>query len=396
MSELARGAKFLTRIIARHMRPQVAEAERELNRLIALVDEFYERLGRRNWIFHDTLPADDIERLLAETGDPNSSEQRLIALYRQDGFLRQRILMLQPHEGMGARRHLIDRALKHYDAGEFDSYVLQLIAVMDGFVNDFDAESRIGLHAREPGEMVAWDSIIGHHLGLTHAMATFRKTIRKRIDDEVFELHRHGIMHGTVVNFDNDVVATKAWNMLFAVADWATATTKAAEPQEPDPTLQEAFANTKRNADAKRRDDEPVAITIKRTDDGFATDEAVNQASRFLQAWERGQWGIVTEYMPPVLRGRGSNGRAIAETKNSFEWHEIKNWSLTSLTYELSGVAVVRGTATVNGHRRDMELRMVNLDPQGDRALPEDREASWHVAIWAPQRYFEQTAGTAK
>ena len=69
--------------------------------------------------------------------------------------------------------------------------------------------------------MTARDSVVGHHLGLTHSMKTFRTTIKKRVDDEVFEVYRHGIVHGAVVNFDNVVVATKAWNMLFAVADWA-------------------------------------------------------------------------------------------------------------------------------------------------------------------------------
>ena len=194
-------------------------------------------------------------------------------------------------------------------------------------------------------------------------MGTFGKTIKKRIDDEVFELYRNGIMHGVVVNFDNEVVATKAWNMLFAVGDWATATTKAAEPQEPTPTFREAFASIKRNAEARRRDEEHVRQTIERSDERFAADEAVLQATRFLEAWERGQWGIVTEYMPPVLRERRSNGRAISETKSWFGWHEITSWSLTSVTYVLPGAADIYGTATVNGEQREMQFRMVHLAP---------------------------------
>ena len=392
MSLQLQGFKFLTRVALRRLRPQILEAERQLSALVAVVDEFYERLGRRNWVFHDALPLGDIEALLAGASDPESTERRLIELHRDEGFFTWRLQRLYLHEGLRARRHLISRALKHYDADEFDSCVLQLIAVMDGFVNDFDAEHRKGLHARAADEMVAWDSIVGHHFGLTHAMEAFRKTIKKRVDDEVFELHRHGIVHGTVINFDNDVVATKAWNMLFAVADWATATTKAAEPQEPKPTLRETLASIRNNAAARRRDDEHVAETIDHADDRFAAYEAVNQASRFLGAWERGQWGIVTEYMPPVLRERRSNGRAVSETKASFEWHEINSWSLRSVTYALPGVAVVRGTATFNGEQRDMELRMVHLDHGGDRALPEDSDARWHVAIWAPQRCFERMA----
>jgi RIO-like serine/threonine protein kinase len=66
-------------------------------------------------------------------------------------------------------------------------------------------------------------------------MPTFKAPKKKRVDDEVFEVYRNGIVHGTVVNFNNVVVATKAWNMLFAVADWDSATTKAAAPAEPQP-----------------------------------------------------------------------------------------------------------------------------------------------------------------
>ena len=395
IAEQVRGFGLLTRFIFRPLRPQILEAERELERLAGVVDGFYNRLGERNWIFHDALPVDEIEQLLAEADNPESAEQRLIELYRGDAFIKRRILRLNPHEGMRARRRQIDRALKHYGAGEFDSCALQLIAVMDGFVNDFDAERRKGLHAREPEEMTAWDSVVGHHLGLTHAMETFGKTIKKRIDDEVVELHRNGIMHGTVVNFDNEVVATKAWNMLFAVADWATAVTKAAEPQEPKPSIREAFASIKKNADARRRDETFVPWTVQSSDAGFPDDPVVQRASGFLEAWERGQWGIVTEFMPPVLRERCSRGEAITQTKWTFEWHEIANWSLDSVTYVLPGVAEVQGSAIVDGEQRDMQFRMIHLTADGDRTVPEHADAPWHAAIWLPKTYFEQRTASA-
>lgn len=38
-----------------------------------------------------------------------------------------------------------------------------------------------------------------------------------------YSVFRHGIMHGMVTNFDNEVVASKAWCMLFAVCDWVDA-----------------------------------------------------------------------------------------------------------------------------------------------------------------------------
>ena len=35
-----------------------------------------------------------------------------------------------------------------------------------------------------------------------------------------------GIMRGMVIDYDNDVVASKAWCMLFAVGDWVDAETR--------------------------------------------------------------------------------------------------------------------------------------------------------------------------
>ncbi|MCC6177204.1 MAG: hypothetical protein IT305_18005, partial [Chloroflexi bacterium] len=45
-----------------------------MKRLTRVVDDFYERLGPRNWIFHDMLSVDRIEQLLAETSDAKSAE----------------------------------------------------------------------------------------------------------------------------------------------------------------------------------------------------------------------------------------------------------------------------------------------------------------------------------
>jgi hypothetical protein len=78
-------------------------------------------------------------------------------------------------------------------------------------VNDVETADRRGLHAREAGEMVAWDSLVGHHMGLAHAHQTFTKTFRRISTEEVRELYRNGIVHGTLVNYDNDFVSAKAW-----------------------------------------------------------------------------------------------------------------------------------------------------------------------------------------
>jgi hypothetical protein len=146
---------------------------------------------------------------------------------------------------------LIERAKIDYQEGRHYSVVLGLLAVMDGFVNDLDPQARRGLHAREADEMSAWDSVVGHHLGLTNAHKTFIKGFYMISRDEVHELYRNGIMHGMLTNFDNDVVSTKAWNRLFAVGDWATSLERQAVPPKPEPTWSELAQNMRKNAETK-------------------------------------------------------------------------------------------------------------------------------------------------
>ncbi len=54
-------------------------------------------------------------------------------------------------------------------------------------------------------------------------------------------------MHGNLVNFDNDIVASKAWNRLFAVADWAASRQKQSVPPKPEPTFREVLARIREN-----------------------------------------------------------------------------------------------------------------------------------------------------
>lgn len=390
LSQQIQGGKLLTLFIARDQRKTIIEIEEQVDRLTRIVDDFYERLGSRNWIFHDLLNVDEIERLLADTADAESAEARLIELYRDKEATEWWTLRLRAHDGLRQRLHQIERARVHYDAGQFDSCVLQLIAVMDGFVNDFEPGVRKGLHSRDADEMAAWDSVVGHHMGLTHAMATFTKTIKKRVDAEVFEVYRHGIMHGMVVNFDNVIVATKAWNMLFSVADWATATRKAAAPTKAQPTWRETWASLTHHAAYTTYQRGFVPSTIKPSDIGFASNEIVLLASQFLDAWSLGRWGIVAKFMPPILRRSETAGQSARRAKETFERYAVTNWTVTSMTYDQASTAKVSAHATVDGQAAEMRFRLIFCAIDGNVAIPGRDDGAWSLAVWAPHTYFDE------
>ena len=201
MDRQIQGGKLLTRFIARNQRSEFLEIERQLNHVVAVVDRFYDRLGSLNWIFHELLPLSNIEAILDQTTTPEEAEQKLIEIYRETDKLAFWTLWLYGVEGLRERSRQIERAREHYFADQFDSATLHLIAVMDGFVNDFEPDRRRGLVSRDPDDMTAWDSVIGHHLGLTNALKAYHKTVKKRVDEEVYELHCHGIVHGAITQF---------------------------------------------------------------------------------------------------------------------------------------------------------------------------------------------------
>ena len=137
------GEQLLTRFIARNQRSEFLEIEHHLNHLVAVVDRFYDRLGPRNWIFHESLNVSAVEAILDQTATCEEAEQRFIEIYRDEDYLAFWIRRLYSINGLRERTHLIERAREHYFAEQFDSAALHLIAVMDGFVTRLYSPWRI-------------------------------------------------------------------------------------------------------------------------------------------------------------------------------------------------------------------------------------------------------------
>ena len=170
MARQIQGGKLLTRFIARNQRPRLLQIEHQLNHIVVVVDRFYDRLGPRTWIFHESLNVSAVEAILDQTTNCEEAEQRFIEIYRDEDYLAFWTRRLYSVDGLRERARQIERAREHYCADQFDNVALHLIAVMDGFVNDFEPGRRRGLASRDPDSMIAWDSVVGHHMGLTNAL----------------------------------------------------------------------------------------------------------------------------------------------------------------------------------------------------------------------------------
>lgn len=388
-------AQLLTAIIMPDHQRGILQIQAEVDELVQTVEAFYERLGSRNWIFHDSMRPSSIGTILTTTSDTQEAEAALITYYHEEISSDLPILRLIHQNNLWhKRKEQILRAKEHYQAGQYSSCSMQLIAVMDGFVNDFEPGLRKGLAARNPDDMTAWDSVVGHHLGLTNVLRTFQKTIKSRVDEPTYELYRHGIMHGSVVNFDNVVVATKAWNMLFAVADWAQATTKARKPPKQLAGWEDLIAKSSRQAEsnAYRAGFTSKQITIQ--DEEFSTDPAVSAANRFLENWSLKRWGLIPILLPPKLQPK-KKPIAIAEVKRILIRFNLEFSQVQRIVYDTPGGAAIEGHAQVNGKAQSMRFRMIRVNPEGDLAVPSETDATWRLAVWAPHLFFSDAGPAA-
>jgi hypothetical protein len=372
------GMKLITRVVARGQRQTVVDAERELRELAATVDRFYELLGPHNWVFHDDLNVPVIDRLLMLPVD--EAERALIDWYKDPEALRFPVGRLARFPELRIRIELIERARVDYQEGRYYATVLTLLSVMDGFVNDVDRSERRGLHAREADEMGAWDSVVGHHMGLTHAHESFTKTFRKTSSEPVTELYRHGIVHGMLTNFDNDIVAAKAWNRLFAVCDWATSRQNQKAEPKPRQSWREIAGQFRESAEAKKALDHWRPWSAQRGDADFEADEVVGLSRDFLAAWQARNFGRMAELLSPLVASEtpgktaGQIREEYAETGLSSFDLELVNHSAAAVAYV--DVALTSGPDTVLGR-----MRWTRGGPDGRTVTP-NRPGAWRLMAW--------------
>lgn len=388
METQLRAARLLRWLLPREARKRLDDVRSQMNELADTVDDFYDRLGDRHWVMHDSLNVERIRAILDENRSPEDTERGLIGLYQDGDTLRWMVQTLRGLPAMRPRHHLIQQAETDYRAGRYYSTVLVLIAAMDGFVNDFQPALRRGMHARTPAEMDAWDSVVGHHKGLTSILPVFQKSFKALHEDEVHEVYRHGIMHGMVVNFDNDIVATKAWNCLFAVADWARAEVKQATPAKPEPTWREVLAMVAENGRDRAALDAFTPYRLRAGDPGFEQDDAHVACSAFLDLWARRNYGYMNDAMAGFMHE--DDGTGPRKTREAFKDHPLESFEILELDVTAAAVCIVTVGLTVNGTPHERPLRWIREDDRRE-VSPIGRAGTWRLLTWGADYILADT-----
>lgn len=379
--------KLLGFLLPKDQRTQLKELERDYKHITGVVDGFYVLLGQRNWVFTGDLNLPALEHVVS-AGDAATAETRLIDYYKTADRIAFPLRRLHRFDAMRPRMGLLQKALADYEAGRYYSTVLVLLSMMDGFVNDLDTAARLGLHARPAEDMVAWDSVVGHHLGLSHAHQSFVKGFYKTDTTEVTELFRNGIMHGTLVSFDNEVVATKAWNRLFAVADWADARERHAKPVESTPTLRESVTRWTEIQEQKARIE---AWQTYEYEPGSTTEEPAEVARvcvDFLERWQKQQWGPAGAYFMELGGSRSSVGKLAVLAKDLYQTLELAAWAVLRVRHVAAAVAHTDVELLVNGCTYRTDLRWVRINDDGSTAT-EWEPGRWTLSMYGPSHFLK-------
>lgn len=383
--------RLLGFLLPRDQRKELKRLQGEHRRTTDTVDAFYTLLGPRNWVFTGDLNLEAIAEIISAK-DPETAERRLIEYYQTQDRISFPLRRLNRFDEMRPRIPLLQRALVDYETGRFYSTVLVLLSVMDGFVNDLDTAQRKGLHARSPEDMVAWDSVVGHHLGLSHAHQSFIKGHYKTSVDETTELARNGIMHGTLVNYNNEVVATKAWNRLFAVADWADSRRRQAAPVEPGPTFREALARWREVQADKTRLDQWEPHEHEKESFSDHPSELIAACTDFLERWSKRQWGPMGQHFMQFGRTQRPVGQLAEEAKLLYQELRLEEWEILRVRHVAAAVAHTDVRLTVNAERHQSDLRWVRIDESGTSA-PEWQAGRWSLSQYRPAHFLKTEPG---
>ena len=345
-----------------------------------LVDGFYALLSPRHWVFHDSMNTDTVRQAIAQPVD--EAQQALVAYYKDPESLRFMISRLELHPEIRPRRELIERARADYEAERYYATVMVLLAVMDGFVNDVDAQERRGLHARRQDEMTPWDRAAGHHRGLAHAHRTFTKSFAKLSEEQVHELYRNGIVHGMLTNFDNDIVATKAWNRLFAVGDWAAGRRERAKPAEPKTSWNELLGQIAENDRAKKANAAFQPRTI--TDPAEIPAEPLYEcALGFLESWKTKNFGAMAHHLTKFTREE-THAQTAGLVRDQYSHIELESFLITKLDFQAAASCEVDAELEWNEQKHRCRLRWINEDDQGNPDVLGDPQARWRVMSFGP------------
>jgi hypothetical protein len=115
------------------------------------------------------------------------------------------------------RSRLLELAFIDHEQGRYHASVPVVLAQIDGLSFDTNKESFFD----KKSALIIKDSIAAHESGLRNLSNTASKPRTKTRSNPLKFPYRHGILHGRELAYDNKLVSTKCFFILFAMRPWA-------------------------------------------------------------------------------------------------------------------------------------------------------------------------------
>ncbi|MHA6481658.1 hypothetical protein ACX1C1_07115 [Paenibacillus sp. strain BS8-2] len=199
----------------------VDEISKQTSEFVRIPDRFNNFFADHGWIMYSMMSFEVAKEavLEAEVGNFKAGLELLVRYYDVES-VRFQLNRLNSIKAFRPRMALAFKALIDYEEKRYHACVPVVLALMDGLVNELHEDHR-GISAGSTN-LEAWDSIAAHSQGLGKLVRIIRKGRRKTTSESITLPYRNGILHGTDLGYDNEVVAAKTWALLFAVGEWAT------------------------------------------------------------------------------------------------------------------------------------------------------------------------------
>lgn len=371
--------------------------EAELEGLMKLPDKFNQLFCSHGWIMYESMNVEVAQEAIqaAEQGDMEKAESILVA-YHAPAAVEMALLRMMAVDAFQPRMRLARLALEDYREKRYHACIPVVLALIDGLVNEVYAKAhgvRRGFFARG-ADLTAWDSIAAHEAGLGRLVELFRRGFQRTREERVEIPYRHGIIHGILLGYDNELVAAKAWAALFSVREWAVKAQRG-ELKAPSQKAEASWSDlldqhrriqeTRRKLDAWKARDVQVGQGIPATGSPSDYEEASPERMlvEFLGHWKTKNYGHMARSLKGIALGGSESPGKVREYFQDLQLESFECLKITDIAPAMTEarirIEVVRG-----GERSTEEIliRLVSIDSKGSPAIGGTEGSTWTMGNW--------------
>lgn len=378
----------------------IKEMQAEYKKLKFTPDAFNEYFSERGWIAYESmnfpLMFEAVE--LARDGKLDEAENALVEYYDAEnlGFLVNRLIGIDEFR---PRMDLTKKALNDYLEGRYYACIPLVLMMIDGFVNDIEDK---GFFASGI-DLTIWDTIAAHSTGLNKLTAIFGKSRKKTTTDAIDLPYRNGILHGRDLNYDNKLVAAKAWAALFALADWARAA-KSKKGQDikefRPPTFKESIQSltesieTMQNIEKQKQllnEWKPRALEIgvdipaKGNSSEYSDNSPEKTLIEFFDFLQNKNYGKVALLTTKLVRSKDSISKRAGRMRDIFSGKNLFDYQIEAIRDEAAAISEIDTKLTFEVEGNNIEVnRTFRLIYEDENCSPIIRGLSngeWRILL---------------